>query len=390
MAQFTKESFVPATKEYEVLQRNASKLQRAISHPNLLSMDLFSKNLIPFQILQKVSAAVHISDALNMELVVYLLQAVVTDPNNFHKLLEVLENHPPFLTAVAKDMKEEYHAEISCQVESQVQLPDKSKTLKGNEQQRSINVGSSMRQDFVDLRGKLGELVYDIQKKVEEAHIDINDVKDFVSLYDPDEKCNYQLREAKDMSEVFFIVRTQLCSLCNCSILQKLAQKFSLPGGDEIIQEYEFAKENYRRLLTSSSFADKLRKESQFPSNAKGIIILWLRLPSVKSLTVFEFENIIKKVFSELYCYIHLLKVEPGSIVATLCGPERVTGELIALAKKSIAYLRDIGVTWLTIGDTLIINDIEDTEEVSQVAIEQDKRPSSSPNKVVQISALYY
>ena len=228
----------------------------------------------------------------------------------------------------------------------------------------AINVGYSMCQDFVDLRGKLGDLVYDIKKKFEEAHININDLKDYISLYDPDEKCSYQLREARDMSEVFFIVRTQLCSLLNCSILQKLAQKFNLQDSEKIIQDYEIAKENYRRLLISSSFADELRKESQFLSNTKGIIVLRLKWPSVKSLTVFEFENIIKEVFSELYCYIHLLKVEPGSIIATMSAPERVTGALIALAKRSITYLRDIGVTWLTIGDTLIINDIEDTEEV--------------------------
>ena len=165
--------------------------------------------------------------------------------------------------------------------ECQVQLPDSSRNLNGNEQQKSkhylctkyaimcivaINVGYSMRQDFVDLRGKLGDLVYDIKKKFEEAHIDINDLKDYISLYDPDEKCSYQLREARDMSEVFFIVRTQLCSLLNCSILQKLAQKFNLQDSEKIIQDYEIAKENYRRLLISSSFADELRKESQFLS----------------------------------------------------------------------------------------------------------------------------
>ncbi|XP_019852753.1 PREDICTED: uncharacterized protein LOC109582478 [Amphimedon queenslandica] len=377
------EGFVPATKEYEVLKKNASKLQQAITYPNLLSMELFSGKLIPFQILQKVNAAVNTSDALNLELIINLLQAVVTDPGNFHKLLQILENHPPLLTAVAKEMKEDY-AKISCQVESQ-SLPDSSKDLSGTVQQKTINVGYSMHRDFADLRGKLGDLVYDIKKKVEEAHININDVKDVIRYHDPDEKCSIQLQEARDMSQVFFIVRTQLCSLCNCSILQKLAKRFNLQDGERIIQEYEFAKENYRRLLTSSSFADELRKESQFPSNAKGIIVLKLKWPSVKSLTVLEFENIIKEVFSELYCYMHLLKVEPGSIIATLCAPEKVTGALVALAKRSIVYLNDIRVTWLKIGETSVIDDIDDTEKLSQVAIEQDKPSSSSPNKVENI-----
>ena len=108
-SKMAEKNFAPATKEFEVLKRNASHLQRAITHPKLLSMDLFSKNLIPFPILQKVNAAVNTpDDALNMELVTNLLQAVVVDADNFQKLLQVLEDHPPLLTAVANKMKEEY------------------------------------------------------------------------------------------------------------------------------------------------------------------------------------------------------------------------------------------------------------------------------------------
>ena len=100
-------SFGPATKEYKVLKKNADKLQRAITDPKSLSMGLLSKDLISTEILQKVKAAVNSSDA-NMELITNLLDAVVIDPNNFQKLLQVLEDYPPLLTAVAGEMKEEY------------------------------------------------------------------------------------------------------------------------------------------------------------------------------------------------------------------------------------------------------------------------------------------
>ena len=104
----TDEVFVRPTKEYEVLKRNASKLQRAITVPNLLALDLFSANLITFSTLQKAFAAVTASDILIIELITNLLQAVIVDPNNFQKLLQVLEKHPPLLTVVAKEMKDEY------------------------------------------------------------------------------------------------------------------------------------------------------------------------------------------------------------------------------------------------------------------------------------------
>ena len=104
----TEEGFIPATKEYEVLKGNASKLQRVITDPKLLSMDLFSINLISSYTLHKVNAAVTTPDAQSYELINNLLQAVVCDPNNFHKLLQVLERYPPLMTVVAKEMKEEY------------------------------------------------------------------------------------------------------------------------------------------------------------------------------------------------------------------------------------------------------------------------------------------
>lgn len=107
-ATHTDEVFVPPTKEYEVLKKNASKLLRAITVPSLLPVDLFSADLITFPILQKATAAVTASDALITELITNLLQAVIVDPNNFQKLLQVLENYPPLLTVVAKEMKEEY------------------------------------------------------------------------------------------------------------------------------------------------------------------------------------------------------------------------------------------------------------------------------------------
>ena len=102
------ESFVPSTKELEALKRNTGKLQRAITDHRLLSMDLFSANLISLPTLQKVNTAVTTPEVQCYEIINNLLQAIVYDPNNFWYLLKVLESHPPLLTAAAKDLKEDY------------------------------------------------------------------------------------------------------------------------------------------------------------------------------------------------------------------------------------------------------------------------------------------
>ena len=220
--------------------------------------------------------------------------------------------------------------------------------------------------------GKLAGLVFRFQKVVEKANIKIEDLKQYVVLRYPGEQYKDELKKASDINEVFAVIRSKFCSLFNYNILKNIAKNFKLDAY-EVIQEYEAEEENYRKLLSSSTLASELQKENELLhqnlSHTKRIILKlqqWSRPPAP---TVDEFREIIDEVFFDLGDLLHLLKVEPGSIIVTMIAPERVTGTLIALAKRKIAYLKDIGVTWLTIGDTLIINDIEDTEEVQSIMI---------------------
>ena len=217
-----------------------------------------------------------------------------------------------------------------------------------------------MQQDYDQMRGKLAGLVFDFQKVVEAAHINIDDLKQYIRLYDPDKECSEELRIASNVSEVFVIVRRKLCSLFNYSVLLRIAEKFDLVDGLKVIQSYEAEEENYRKILASSTLAEELKKENELlncNSSTASTIILKLRWQSVKPLTVSEFEAIIKEVFSELYCFIHLLKVESGSIVVTMCAPEQVIAVLIKLAEMKTTYLKEKGVQYLAIADNIIIKD---------------------------------
>lgn len=217
-----------------------------------------------------------------------------------------------------------------------------------------------MQQDYDQMHGKLAGLVFDFQKVVEAAHINIDDLKQYIRLYDPDKECSEELRIASNVSEVFVVVRRKLCSLFNYSVLLRIAEKFNLVDGLKVIQSYEAEEENYRKILASSTLAEELKKENELlncNSSTASTIILKLRWQSVKPLTVSEFEAIIKEVFSELYCFVHLLKVESGSIVVTMCAPEQVIAVLIKLAEMKTTYLKEKGVQYLAIADNIIIKD---------------------------------
>ena len=221
--------------------------------------------------------------------------------------------------------------------------------------------------DYDQMQGKLGKLFFGFHTTIKKAEIKLEDLKAFIIYCRPHEECKDELKNAESILELLDVVRTKLCSLLNYSVLVDIANGFKLIDALDVIHTYEMEEENYRKKLSGYKFAEELKEENEFLSHnptTKSTIILRLKWSSANSLRVSEFESTIKDVFSELYAYIHILKVESGSIIVTMYAPERVVGALIALAKNKVMYLKNIGATWFTIGDVVIINEIEDTTEV--------------------------
>ena len=230
-----------------------------------------------------------------------------------------------------------------------------------------------MQRSYDRMLGKLAGLVFDFQKIVEKANINIEDLKQYVILYHPEKKYKDELRKARDINEIFDVIRSKFCSLFNYTVLLRIAEKFNLADGFKVIEDYETEEENYRKLLSSSTLASELQKENELLRqnlvHTKTIVLKLQRWPRPPAPTVVEFLEIIKDVFADLGDVIHLLKVEAGSIIATMCAPERAIGALIVLAKMKIAYLKDIGVTWLVIGGIIIISDIEEVIKLLLIVV---------------------
>uniref|UniRef100_A0A1X7VM49 SH2 domain-containing protein n=1 Tax=Amphimedon queenslandica TaxID=400682 RepID=A0A1X7VM49_AMPQE len=374
------ECFIPTTKELQVLKKYASRLQTAITEPRELSMKLFSAGLISHSTLQKVNAPVTIPLAQSYELINDLYHAVAIEPSNFHKLLTTLEDYPPLLTAVSKEMKKAFKTKESKESES------------ANDQQKEIIIadGRSVQRDYDRMRSKLAGLVFNFQKVVEEANISIEDLKQYVILYR--EECKDEFKKAQDFNEVFFVIRSKFCSLFNYEVLVRIAEYFELADGFKVIKEYEAEEENYRKLLSSSTLASELQRENELLrqnlAHAKNIVLKFKQWPRPPAPTVVEFLEIIKEVFSDLGDLIHLLEVKEGSIIVTMCAPERAIGALIVLAKRKIAYLKDMGVTWLKIGNTMIIEDMDkvytdqdETLTLKQAIVQDANGPPPIPVK---------
>ena len=209
------------------------------------------------------------------------------------------------------------------------------------------------------MQGKLGALVLDVQEVAESANINIDKLKQLLVLSYPFEEFKEEIRRAHDLTDVFVAVR-KLCSPVNLSVLVAIVDHFKLSDALTAIKAYQFEEKIYRKKLLSTTFAQELQKEVELTGRnptLKNTITLHLNWSSPESFTVKEFEKIVKDVFSDLSQYIHIIKVEAGSIIVTMFAPESVMGALIAIAKTRLPYLFDIGVILLQIGDEVILDD---------------------------------
>ena len=208
------------------------------------------------------------------------------------------------------------------------------------------------------MQGKLGAVVLEVQKSIVSAGVDVDELKQLLILSYPFEEFKEEIQRAQDVTDVFVAVR-KLCSPVNLSVLVVIVDHFKLSDALTAIKAYETEEEIYRKKLLTSTFAQELRKEAESSGRnptVKNTIILHLNWSSPQSFTIKEFENIVKDVFSDLFQYIHIIKVEAGSIIVTMYAPELVMRALIVMAKTKLQYLFDIGTTLLQIGEEIILD----------------------------------
>ena len=222
-----------------------------------------------------------------------------------------------------------------------------------------ITVNLNQEEEYSLMHDKMTNLFYDFQDVVESAKIRLGNLKRFIRLRRPQE-CDEELKSAGDLTDLFIIVRTRLCSLVNHSILVRIAEKFKLSDAFTALEAYEIERQNYREMLLGATFAEELKRANEHFSHhptANNTIILKLKWSSVTPFTVAEFKCIVEDVFREYIDFIHTLEVKAGSIIVTMCAPERIIPALIVMAKKRVLYLKEIGVTRLTIGGKLIVSE---------------------------------
>ena len=195
---------------------------------------------------------------------------------------------------------------------------------------------------------KLGSLVLKFEEIMQQSRsIDVHQLKKLLKLtYSRDKELHEEIECAKDLSEIFIVVRN-CCSPFNIDVLLVVVDHFKLPNSDririlELIHEYE--EPHYRKKMYSIIELAGL--------NPLQYCFVTLKLKAFVCITVKQFAKIMKDLFHNLYPYTDICIVGVASFASYIISviiraPKPLTKDLQIVVKNNSCFICFGGTTIL-------------------------------------------
>ena len=216
--------------------------------------------------------------------------------------------------------------------------------------------------DFEDLQGQFVRLFAEVTEEFEreESAVTAENLKRFLSYY-PDVKAS--LVNASCISDVMLVLQNHSTFIC-CSRLKNVAEHFKISAVTEKIEVYfQYLKDFCSRKLTKiiNEFKPIISAESMefAPPTTLTFKLEWN--PDDKTLK--DIQGVLRKAFNEKSVYVRIVVVRGGSVRVICCAPQYLMSELVRLAQKNRELLVESSVTYLRVGDTIVV-DTSDQNEV--------------------------
>ena len=226
-----------------------------------------------------------------------------------------------------------------------------------------VIVSETYRRDYDDIQGKFVLLFDEVNELFENNEsVTMSKLKRFVSRYPNlrDPLCN-----ADTIADVMDVIQNQSSFTC-CSYLKHTATRFNVISAVEKIDEYyksveEFCQHELRRHIYMQPF---ITAKSINMTNSDVISMISFKLqwsPDTKTLS--DIQSLLRQAFEEQSIYVHIVVVRGGSVRVICCAPQYLMTELVRLAQKNRELLVKSSVTYLRVGDTIVV-DTSDQNEV--------------------------
>ena len=215
-----------------------------------------------------------------------------------------------------------------------------------------VQVPEEYKKDFDRIQFKFARLFDNITKMINKAHVSLEDLKRLFTFNDDLEA---SMKDADTIAKVMRVVQ-QHSSFTNCIYLEEMADHFKIPGADKEIEAYEeFVDEFCEHTLTQHSYATSLLADPSKYLLSSETITFKLEWDPVKK-TLANIQGILKKTFKSLATHIHIVVVGGGCVMVTCYAPQYLIGALVRLAQESKEMLAESGVSYLSVGYAVLLD----------------------------------
>ena len=223
-----------------------------------------------------------------------------------------------------------------------------------------VIVPEKYRGDFEDIQNRFAQLFDEVAEILEnEEFVTIERLKRFVSRI-PEMKDS--LDNAHTISDIIDIIQEHSSFTC-CSYLKGVARRFNVSAVTEKIEKYyQFVSEFCQYELTQHIYMKPFLTAKSMTFSPSTTITFKLQWHPFKK-TLSDIQSLLRQAFLEQSVYVHIVVIRGGSVRVICCAPQYLMTELVRLAQKNRELLVESSVTYLRVGDTIVV-DTSDQNEV--------------------------
>ena len=229
-----------------------------------------------------------------------------------------------------------------------------------------VIVPGKFREDFEDIQNQFALLFDEVAEILEnDESVTPERLKRYVSRFP---EMNDSLDNAHSISDIIDIIQKHSSFTC-CTYLKGVARRFNIPSVTEQIGKYyqfihEFCHQKLIQHIYMKPFLNT--KSVDFTSSTSTTIITFKLRWSPAEKTLSDIQDLLQQAFDEQSIYVQIVVVRGGSVRVICCAPQYLMTELARLAQKNRELLVKSRVTYLRVGDTIVV-DTSDQNEVMRI-----------------------
>ena len=214
-------------------------------------------------------------------------------------------------------------------------------------------MSEAYRIDFEDLESEFVQLFIDVTEIIEKDEtVTMEKLKKFLSRF---HELRASLASAVTIVDLLDIIQDHSSFTC-CSRLHHVARYFKITAATEKIESYLRFVEKFCSQKLSKHIYMKPFVTGKTPEIKQATTIVFKLEWRPDKRTLSNIQSVIRQTFNYYCINVHIVVVRGGSVRVLCVAPQHVMKHLVRLAQVNMDVLVESGVTYLRVGDTIVVD----------------------------------